>query len=90
MLIKNIEVVDHLRVFKETIYQIVRKVNANLNYSSVGALQLFLIHLLITIPFVAILFKNDDFFPPLVSKSTPRPTQSSESVCSASSRSTSQ
>lgn len=69
MLIKNIEVVDHHRLFKETIYRISNQINSNLRYSFIGAVHIFIIHLIITLPYVSILFKDNDCFPPIISKS---------------------
>jgi hypothetical protein len=72
MIIKNIESVDHLYQAKTRVYDFMRAMTAVIVQADYGLLQLFVTAVIITIPYIAIEFKSNDFFPATPSNSISR------------------
>lgn len=68
MIIKNIDRIDHLYQFKAKIYDFARTMNSVVASMDITFLQLFAVQVLVLFPFISILFKYEDYFPPVVSQ----------------------
>lgn len=89
MIIKDIHPDDRLLKMKGRIYKFVKVLVDNYMNNSLNLVQLLLLYLAFTLPFISILFKRDSHFPEPVSRGTHPAIQSSEASSSPASRPTS-
>ena len=89
MIIKDIHQGDRLLRIKGCIYRFVKVLVDNYMNNSLNLVQLLLLYLAFTLPFISILFKRDNHFPEPISRGTHLVTQSSEASSSPASKPTS-
>lgn len=65
MLIKNIEMVDHVREAKHKLYAVTKLLN--ISFESVNPIYLLIIHIAIIFPFISVIFVTPHIFPASVS-----------------------
>lgn len=70
MIIKDKKQSNRFHTLKDKFYNMTRLLNSIFFSSNFNFLQIIFINLIIMLPYISIMFKFNDYFPPVISKGT--------------------